>query len=519
MRKALTLSLLLCLIFIATTVAGGVTIDSWTPAEGSVLIESPQTITITFSGAMQKDTVLESTTFERKNVTLNVSESIESLCTFLQWFGYDDGGSLAKYQSYGCDFDEAGIVSPNLMDINFTSGDTKLMISLTADILKVGVGEPKQPLGIYNYQLIITTIGAKGVDETDLTLKDNQTVYNYTISQPATDVGGDTETTVTVPGVGTVTIPADTLPAGSTVEVLPMPTTGSIPDGALVISGMLIKVTQPGGVASSVASAGTVTLEMKYVKDSLPEGVNENLLRIHQLYQFGDDDLWKLVVGSTVDIGTSTVSADIDVADLDNTFAIVHAVGYGDLNGDGIVSGIDLEEMYLLGLEPTKQLFAGDTALEAYAADVNGDGDIRSVLDIIEMRQYLIYGTPFSVVATGAPMFADKLQPPIQTKPLEPVPQKLALLQNYPNPFNPETWIPYTLNQTTDVEIQIYNANGQLIRTLRFGKQAAGYYVTRDRAAYWDGTNDMSERVTSGLYFYRLIAGKQILVKRMVVLK
>ena len=84
------------------------------------------------------------------------------------------------------------------------------------------------------------------------------------------------------------------------------------------------------------------------------------------------------------------------------------------------------------------------------------------------------------------------------------MPRETQLLANYPNPFNPETWIPYQLATATDVHIRIYAANGTLVRILDFGHQPAGIYQQRDRAAYWDGKNEMGEPVASGVYFYTL---------------
>ncbi|MBC8230612.1 endonuclease/exonuclease/phosphatase family protein [bacterium] len=81
---------------------------------------------------------------------------------------------------------------------------------------------------------------------------------------------------------------------------------------------------------------------------------------------------------------------------------------------------------------------------------------------------------------------------------------KFALLQNFPNPFNPETWIPYQLERAADVTIRIYNQHGQLVRILNPGVQQAGSYLTKDRAAYWNGRNDTEEAVASGVYFYTL---------------
>ncbi|MBI1928954.1 hypothetical protein HYR99_32500 [Candidatus Poribacteria bacterium] len=107
-----------------------------------------------------------------------------------------------------------------------------------------------------------------------------------------------------------------------------------------------------------------------------------------------------------------------------------------------------------------------------------------------------------------------KGQPATLLTPTEP-----RLFQNYPNAFNPDTWIPYQLNQAADVLIQIYDIQGNLIRTLTLGQRPAGYYLEKGRAAYWDGRNQAGERVTSGTYFYRFQAGDFVSLKKMVLLK
>ncbi|MDE0635684.1 MAG: T9SS type A sorting domain-containing protein [Candidatus Poribacteria bacterium] len=98
-------------------------------------------------------------------------------------------------------------------------------------------------------------------------------------------------------------------------------------------------------------------------------------------------------------------------------------------------------------------------------------------------------------------------------------PKKTALLPNYPNPFNPETWIPYQLAEAVDVTIQIYTSDGQLIRTLGIGDQPAGLYQQRNRAAYWNGKNEVGEPVASGVYFYTLTAGNYTATRKMLIRK
>ena len=98
-------------------------------------------------------------------------------------------------------------------------------------------------------------------------------------------------------------------------------------------------------------------------------------------------------------------------------------------------------------------------------------------------------------------------------------PAQNLLLQNYPNPFNPETWIPYQLSEDTSVSISIYDTTGKMIRTLSLGFQSAGFYNSRERAAYWDGRNALGERVASGIYFYQFTTPIFQQTRRLVIVK
>ncbi len=98
-------------------------------------------------------------------------------------------------------------------------------------------------------------------------------------------------------------------------------------------------------------------------------------------------------------------------------------------------------------------------------------------------------------------------------------PDKTHLLPNYPNPFNPETWIPYHLATPSQVEITIYDTRGTVVRHLDLGHQQAGYYTSRSRAVYWDGCNDIGEKVSSGIYFYQLQTDRTSLLRKMLILK
>jgi hypothetical protein len=94
------------------------------------------------------------------------------------------------------------------------------------------------------------------------------------------------------------------------------------------------------------------------------------------------------------------------------------------------------------------------------------------------------------------------------------VPTVFALEQNYPNPFNPSTTIKYQIPADANVNLVIYNLQGQQIRTLIAKEQKAGYYNV-----VWDGRNEAGQTVSSGLYLYRVQAGSFVATHKMLMIK
>jgi hypothetical protein len=94
------------------------------------------------------------------------------------------------------------------------------------------------------------------------------------------------------------------------------------------------------------------------------------------------------------------------------------------------------------------------------------------------------------------------------------LPDGYALAQNYPNPFNPETRIDYSLAQSEHVTLEVYNINGQRVRTLIDEMMPAGQH-----SVMWDATTDGGSQVASGVYLYRLTAGEITDTKKMSFVK
>jgi FlgD Ig-like domain len=88
------------------------------------------------------------------------------------------------------------------------------------------------------------------------------------------------------------------------------------------------------------------------------------------------------------------------------------------------------------------------------------------------------------------------------------------LAQNYPNPFNPTTTLAFSLAKGTDVELKIYDVRGALVKTLVHEHRAAG-----NHRVPWDGSNQQGNRVATGVYFYKLVAGSFVDTKKMTLLK
>ncbi len=97
------------------------------------------------------------------------------------------------------------------------------------------------------------------------------------------------------------------------------------------------------------------------------------------------------------------------------------------------------------------------------------------------------------------------------------LPKAFFLAQNYPNPFNPSTTISYSIpedNGQVAVRLNVFNIRGQLVRTLVDKSQGPGTYNVN-----WDGADNRGRRISSGVYFYRIVADTFVSTRKMVVLK
>jgi hypothetical protein len=147
---------------------------------------------------------------------------------------------------------------------------------------------------------------------------------------------------------------------------------------------------------------------------------------------------------------------------------------------------------------------AGSTArfhLAGFAYNFIRDDENEGPLDRVNYLKYTLW------------WFQNVLPTPLG---IDPVALANHLEDNYPNPFNPTTTIKYSIASAGHVSLKIYNAAGQLVRTLVNEEQAPraeGFAVT------WDGTSNHGQPVASGVYFYKLATEGFSQTKKMAVLK
>jgi hypothetical protein len=126
------------------------------------------------------------------------------------------------------------------------------------------------------------------------------------------------------------------------------------------------------------------------------------------------------------------------------------------------------------------------------------------------LAQHRVYATNIIKLNGATSSSASGMQSnDVQAVQTTQAPTSTALAQNYPNPFNPTTTIEYALPQAAMVSLKIYDILGREVQTLVNEPKSAGFY-----AATFDAS-----RLSSGTYFYKLVAGSFVQTKKMVLVK
>lgn len=204
----------------------------------------------------------------------------------------------------------------------------------------------------------------------------------------------------------------------------------------------------------------------------------------------------------------------VDVADVQNPVAVDTLAGNGNFSGDVVLQG--------------SRTFFCDGSNGLRVVDISDPAHLSETtsfvtVDILAVRVvlqdsviYLASGDPDAGGSffNGVFLLRNDFPTAVRGEDVLP-PGEFVLLPNYPNPFNPETTIRYELRTGAEVQLAVYNALGQKVRTLVSTTQPAGSYSVR-----WAGRNDAGARVSTGLYFYELrVGGARLATRKMLFLK
>ncbi|MCK9556885.1 MAG: C25 family cysteine peptidase [Candidatus Cloacimonetes bacterium] len=252
---------------------------------------------------------------------------------------------------------------------------------------------------------------------------------------------------------------------------------------------------------SYIVLAGTNTYRWEYVKDSSVSAGNDCVLIDDVLFPAEDSDTGHpiMVIDHTsLDFGNIEIGTEeVQNLTISNT-------------GDALMLGsVVLQEPYSL-LSQNSYLNnmnftvpAGESLILsiAFRPIEKGDYDAELQIDSDDPDNPSVIVTLSGSSSTSDPN--DMVNPVIT-----------ELRGNYPNPFNPNTSISFSLKDREYVSIEIYNVLGQRVKTLVASVMNPGSHTVA-----WNGKDNNNRNVSSGVYFYKMKAGKYSHTKKMILMK
>ena len=161
--------------------------------------------------------------------------------------------------------------------------------------------------------------------------------------------------------------------------------------------------------------------------------------------------------------------------------------------------------------EPINDVWTTETAMPIAVAMLNGYELYGKV--------YIYGGTYTTHPCIGTSDIYEFTPSPVSVEPEATAPLEFILQQNYPNSFNPDTKIKYSVPQTSQVQIKVFDVLGNEVEILVNEEKSVGTYEVEFNAAALSGSVSAKGGYASGVYFYQLKAGGFVSTKKMILLK
>jgi hypothetical protein len=219
--------------------------------------------------------------------------------------------------------------------------------------------------------------------------------------------------------------------------------------------------------------------------------------------------------GVTIDGNSDTVDKTIDAGE--EAWLLFTGAQGNFVNIFNVPSIGDSQELYYNDFFITQEY--GNAGFQVTGSDIEGETPLglKSVFpgeiqegDEMTLGEHLV--APIQVTTTSQSY--GEVTSVRQIASGAATPSTFQLDQNFPNPFNPETEITYHLPEQQEISLIVFNLIGQQVKTLVNTSQAAGSY-----SVAWDGTDRFGSKVPTGVYIYRLQAGKFVESRKMMLVK
>jgi len=251
----------------------------------------------------------------------------------------------------------------------------------------------------------------------------------------------------------------------------------------------------------SLGGGGNVTISetKKILQDEVADYYTQTQITDGGISKDADFTLQPYLFGLPSQLGGITFTSAVytDGASFVKTYEKSNS---GTTENDTSGTWTDGVDLYPIFKVTTNSTFSGGDSSYLFTGDSHNDTVIVTSATETETRSY---GAHVTVVVrpyktpTGVRSTANML------------PNRYWLYENYPNPFNPSTIISYEIPAGSLVTLSVYDVLGRKVTTLVNARQNAGKYTV----------SFSGNRLSSGVYFYRLRAGSYVMTKKMLLMQ